>query len=82
MRLTTSSCKNKFVENLPREKNAKEAKAPWAVVPLMMMMMIMLFSEIITVFTKNHKNCPATRHAQAKAEWRCSSYLFFTSALD
>jgi hypothetical protein len=40
MKLTTSSCKKKFVENLLRENMLEEAKAPWAVVPLMMMMII------------------------------------------
>jgi hypothetical protein len=40
VRLTTSPCKKKFVENLLRKKILEEAKAHiWAVVPLMMMMM-------------------------------------------
>jgi hypothetical protein len=41
VRLTTSLCKNKFVENLLRKNVLEEAKGDRAVVPLMMMMMMM-----------------------------------------
>jgi hypothetical protein len=38
VRLTTSLCRKRFVENLLREKILEEAKAHfWAVVPLVMM---------------------------------------------
>jgi hypothetical protein len=39
VRLTTSPCRNKFVENLLRKKILEEAHF-WAVLPLMMMMMM------------------------------------------
>jgi hypothetical protein len=48
--LTTSSFKKKFVENLLREKMLEEAKAPWAVVPLMMMM---IYKYMYTLCNKN-----------------------------
>jgi hypothetical protein len=38
VRLTTSPCKKKFVENLLRKEILEEAKALWAVVPLIMML--------------------------------------------
>jgi hypothetical protein len=34
VRLTTSPCKKKFIENLLRKKILEEAKALWAAVPL------------------------------------------------
>jgi hypothetical protein len=47
VKLTTSPCKKKFVENLLREKKIlQEAKAHfWAVVPLMMMTTTRIFGK-------------------------------------
>jgi hypothetical protein len=48
IRLTTSPCKNKFVENLLRKNVLEEAKGDRDVVPLMIKMMMMMTTTTTT----------------------------------